>query len=242
MKLFMDSSTNYLYLALYENNEIATYVIFSIFLVCLIACAIDNYYAKMAKISNSKRLNGAQAAAKVLEYYGIYGVRIEPVSGKLSDHYDPRSNVIRLSHEVYSGTSIASVGIACHEAGHAAQHAQNYVPIKVRNAILPVANIGSTVGFYLAIFGYFLGFGPLIDIGVILFASVTVFQLVTLPIEFNASRRAISVIDETGMLDVDEVPKAKKVLFAAALTYVAALLVSIMSLLRLILKTRSRRN
>lgn len=217
-------------------------VVPAILIALLAEINVKRTYAKMAKINNGKHLSGAQAAAKVLEYYGIYDVRIEPVGGKLSDHYDPRSNVIRLSHEVYSGTSIASVGIACHEAGHAAQHAQNYIPIKVRNAILPVANIGSTVGFYLAILGYFIGFGPLIDIGIILFASVTVFQLVTLPIEFNASRRAISVIDETGMLDFDEVPKAKKVLFAAALTYVASLLVSIMSLLRLILRTRNRRN
>ena len=217
-------------------------VVPAILIALLAEINVKRTYARMAKINNGRHLSGAQAAAKVLEYYGIYDVRIEPVSGKLSDHYDPRSNVIRLSHEVYSGTSIASVGIACHEAGHAAQHAQNYIPIKVRNAILPVANIGSTVGFYLAILGYFIGFGPLIDIGIILFASVTVFQLVTLPIEFNASRRAISVIDETGMLDVDEVPKAKKVLFAAALTYVASLLVSIMSLLRLILRTRNRRN
>lgn len=217
-------------------------VVPAILIALLAEINVKRTYARMAKINNGRHLSGAQAAAKVLEYYGIYDVRIEPVSGKLSDHYDPRSNVIRLSHEVYSGTSIASVGIACHEAGHAAQHAQNYIPIKVRNAILPVANIGSTVGFYLAIFGYFIGFGPLIDIGIILFASVTVFQLVTLPIEFNASRRAISVIDETGMLDVDEAPKAKKVLFAAALTYVASLLVSIMSLLRLILRTRNRRN
>jgi Zn-dependent membrane protease YugP len=203
---------------------------------------VKKTYAVMAKIPNNKRLTGAQAAARVLEYYGIRDVRIEPVGGKLSDHYDPRTNIIRLSQEVFSGTSIASIGIACHEAGHAAQHAQNYVPIKVRNFILPVANIGSTVGFYLAIFGYFLGYGLLIDIGIILFASVTVFQLVTLPIEFNASRRAIAVIEETEMLVTDEVPKAKKVLFAAAMTYVAALLVSIMSLLRLILRTRNRRN
>lgn len=217
-------------------------VVPAILIALLAEINVKRTYAKMAKINNGKHLSGAQAAAKVLEYYGIYDVRIEPVGGKLSDHYDPRSNVIRLSHEVYSGTSIASVGIACHEAGHAAQHAQNYIPIKVRNAILPVANIGSSVGFYLAILGYFIGIGPLIDIGIILFASVTVFQLVTLPIEFNASRRAISVIDETGMLDVDEAPKAKKVLFAAALTYVASLLVSIMSLLRLILRTRNRRN
>ena len=203
---------------------------------------VKKTYATMAKIPNNKRLTGAQAAARVLEYYGVRDVRIEPVGGKLSDHYDPRSNVIRLSQEVFSGTSIASIGIACHEAGHAAQHAQNYVPIKVRNFILPVANIGSTVGFYLAILGYFLGYGILIDVGIVLFASVAAFQLVTLPIEFNASRRAIAVIEETEMLFTEEVPKAKKVLVAAAMTYVAALLVSIMSLLRLILRTRNRRN
>ena len=202
---------------------------------------VKKTYNNMAKIANRKRLTGAQAAAMVLQYYGINGVKIELGHGRLSDHYDPRSNIIRLSPEVFSGTSIASVGIACHEAGHAAQHAQNYIPIKVRNAILPVANIGSTLGFYLAIFGYFLGYGLLIDIGIILFASVTVFQLVTLPIEFNASRRAISVIDETGMLYSEEIPQAKKVLFAAAMTYVASLLVSVMSLLRLILRTRNRR-
>ena len=202
---------------------------------------VKKTYNNMARIANKKRLSGAQAAAMVLSHYGINNVRVELGHGKLSDHYDPRNNVIRLSPEVFSGTSIASVGIACHEAGHAAQHAQNYVPIKVRNAILPVANIGSTVGFYLAIFGYFLGYGLLINIGIILFASVTVFQLVTLPIEFNASRRAISVIDEKGLLYEDEIPLAKKVLSAAAMTYVASLLVSVMSLLRLILRTRNRR-
>ena len=202
---------------------------------------VKKTYSKMAQVANKKRLTGAQAAAMVLSGYGINNVRIELGHGKLSDHYDPRNNVIRLSPEVYSGASIAAVGIACHEAGHAAQHAQNYVPIKVRNAILPVANIRSTLGFYLAIFGYFLGFGLLIDIGIILFASVTVFQLVTLPIEFNASRRAISVIDEKGLLYEDEIPMARKVLTAAAMTYVASLLVSVMSLLRLILRTRNRR-
>lgn len=202
---------------------------------------VKKTYNNMARVANKKRLTGAQAAAMVLSHYGINNVRIEVGQGRLSDHYDPRSNIIRLSPEVFSGTSIAAVGIACHEAGHAAQHAQNYIPIKVRNAILPVANIGSTFGFYLAIFGYFLGYGLLINIGIILFASVTVFQLVTLPIEFNASRRAINVISEKGLLYEEEVPMAKKVLSAAAMTYVASLLVSVMSLLRLILRTRNRR-
>lgn len=203
---------------------------------------VKSTYSKMSKIDSRKGITGAEAAIRVLSYYGINNVRIETVRGRLSDHYDPRTNVIRLSPEVYSGRSIAAVGIACHEAGHAAQHAQNYVPIKVRNLILPVVNIGSSFGFFIAILGYFLGFGILIDVGIILFASVTVFQLVTLPIEFNASRRALNVITETGMLQDSETVKAKQVLSAAAMTYVAALLVSIMSLLRLILRTKNRRN
>ncbi|MBR2079096.1 MAG: zinc metallopeptidase [Clostridia bacterium] len=203
---------------------------------------VKSTYSKMSQMQNRKGISGAEAAQRVLAFYGINNVQIHQTQGKLSDHYDPRSNVIRLSPEVYSGRSIAAVGIACHEAGHAAQHAENYVPIKVRNLILPVANIGSSFGFFLAIIGYFLGFGLLIDIGIILFASVTVFQLVTLPIEFNASRRAISVINETGMLEDVERERAKQVLSAAAMTYVAALLVSIMSLLRLILRVRNRRD
>lgn len=211
-------------------------------IVSLIAqTKVKTTYSKYSKVANSKRITGAQAAYNVLRHYGINDVRIEQVSGKLSDHYDPRSNVIRLSPEVYSGASIASIGIACHEAGHAAQHAENYVPIKIRNAILPVANIGSSAGVFIAIMGYFLGFGILVDIGIILFAAVVAFQLVTLPIEFNASSKAIKVIDETGMLHTEEQTGAKKVLTAAAMTYVASLLVSIMSLIRLILRTNRRR-
>ena len=203
---------------------------------------VKGTYKRYSGILNSRELTGAAAAQKVLAFYGIYNVRIEQVSGKLTDHYDPRANVIRLSSGVYSGSSIAAVGVACHEAGHAAQHAQNYVPIKIRNAILPVANIGSSAGIYLAIIGYFLGFSILVNIGIVLFAFVVLFQLVTLPIEFNASSRAIKVIDETGLLDVEEQIGAKKMLAAAAMTYVASLLVSIMSLLRLILRFNSRRD
>ena len=203
---------------------------------------VKGTYKRYSGILNSRGLTGAAAAQKVLAFYGIYNVRIEQVSGKLTDHYDPRANVIRLSSGVYSGSSIAAVGVACHEAGHAAQHAQNYVPIKIRNAILPVANIGSSAGIYLAIIGYFLGYSILVNIGIVLFAFVVLFQLVTLPIEFNASSRAIKVIDETGLLDAEEQRGAKKMLAAAAMTYVASLLVSIMSLLRLILRFNSRRD
>ncbi len=202
--------------------------------------SVKSTYRRMSRVRNSRNITGADAAARVLSYYGINNVRIEPINGELSDHYDPRANVIRLSSKVFSGSSIAAVGIACHEAGHAAQHAENYSPIKVRNAILPFANIGSSAGIWLAIIGYFLSFGILVDIGIILFAAVVLFQLVTLPIEFNASSRAMMVINETGMLNTEEQRGTRKVLTAAAMTYVAALIVSIMSLLRLILRFRSR--
>ncbi len=203
---------------------------------------VKSTYKKYSGVSNAKNITGAYAAQAVLTHYGITDVRIERVAGTLSDHYDPRSKVIRLSEGVYSSNSIAAIGIACHEAGHAAQHAQNYVPIKVRNSLIPICNIGSTLGVPLAIFGYILGFEPLISIGLLLYAAITVFQLVTLPVEFNASKRALRVIDETNLLYDDESGGAKKVLTAAAMTYVAAMLVSLANLLRLILRFNRRRN
>lgn len=216
-------------------------VVPAIILSLIAQAKVKSTYQKMSKIQNAKHLTGAMAAHNVLKHYGISDVRIEQVSGNLTDHYDPKANVIRLSPSVYAGSSIAAVGIACHEAGHAAQHAESYAPISIRNAILPLANFGSSAGIMLAIVGYFLGFGLLVNIGIILFSCVVAFQLVTLPVEFNASSRAMKVIDETGMLYDDEQAKAKKVLTAAAMTYVAALLVSIASLLRLILRFDSRR-
>ncbi|MBQ7117683.1 MAG: zinc metallopeptidase [Clostridia bacterium] len=216
-------------------------VVPAIILSIIAQAKVKSTYNKYSRVSNAKRITGAQAAYNVLAHYGITDVKIECGHGRLSDHYDPRGNVIRLSPEVYSGASVASIGIACHEAGHAAQHAQNYVPIKVRNLILPVANFGSSAGVLIAVLGYFMGFGFLVDLGIILFAAVVIFQLVTLPIEFNASSRALRVIDETGMLHDEERNGAKKVLTAAAMTYVASLLVSLMSLIRLILRTNRRR-
>lgn len=163
-------------------------------------------------------------------------------SGKLSDHYDPRTNVIRLSEAVYSSTSIAAIGVACHEAGHAAQYANSYLPIKIRNAILPVCRIGSYAGIPLAFLGLILSFQPLVSIGLFLYAFIMLFQLATLPVELNASRRALSVIEETGLLrDEQELNGAKKVLRAAASTYVAALAVSLANLLRFIAMFNNRR-
>ena len=208
-------------------------------IISLIAQAkVKSTYAKMSRVLCSRGLTGAQAAANVLRYYGITDVRIEQVAGSLTDHYDPRSNVIRLSEGVYHANSVAAVGIACHEAGHAAQHAENYKPIAVRNAVLPVANIGSASGLWIALLGLAMNVRIMILIGIILYAFVAIFQLVTLPVEFNASSRALKVIEETNMLQGEEYQGAKKVLSAAAMTYVAALLVSIMSLLRVILRAR----
>ncbi|MDD6062473.1 MAG: zinc metallopeptidase, partial [Oscillospiraceae bacterium] len=203
---------------------------------------VKSTYSKMSRIRNSRNLTGAQAAARVLYEHGITNVRIERVAGTLSDHYDPRSNVIRLSEGVYDSASVAAVGVACHEAGHAVQHAQNYAPIKIRNAIIPVCNIGSTIGLPLAFIGLILDFGFLFWLGILLYGLVALFQFVTLPVEFNASRRALQAIESTGMLSGDEYKNARKVLTAAAMTYVAALAVSIANLLRLILRANNRRN
>ena len=192
-------------------------------------------------------ITGAEAARRVLDSKGLTNVRIERVSGNLTDHYDPRTNVIRLSDTVYSDTSEAAIGVACHEAGHAMQYAESYAPIKLRNAIIPVTNIGSKLSMPLILIGIFLSY--LSDyliifayVGIICFAFSTVFQLVTLPTEFNASRRALAAIDDCGILDSEERSGAKKVLSAAALTYVAALAVSIMQLLRLITLVNRRRD
>ena len=197
--------------------------------------AVKSAYKKMAKVYSSRGYTGAQAAAAVLRYYNISDVRIEKIGGTLSDHFDPRTNVISLSEDVYDSPSIASVGIACHEAGHAAQHALGYRPIVWRNSILPVCRIGSWAGIPLALAGYFLGFETLVWIGLLLYSAIMIFQLVTLPVEFDASRRAVQVIEETGMLQGEELSGAKKVLRSAAMTYVASLAVTMANLLRFIL-------
>ena len=199
---------------------------------------VKSTYKKFSKIDNSKRITGAYAAQAILTYYGISDVRIVQTSGQLTDHYDPKDKVIRLSDGVYNSTSVAAVGIACHEAGHAAQHAENYVPIKVRNSLVPVCKVGSTLGLPLAIAGYFFGFEPLIAIGLLLYSAITVFQLVTLPVEFNASRRAVAAIKERELLVEDELDGTKKVLSAAAMTYVASTIVALANLLRLVLRFR----
>ena len=189
-------------------------------------------------------ITGEQAARKILDENGLHDVRVERVSGNLTDHYDPRAKVIRLSDSVHSSTSVAAVGVAAHEAGHAVQHAVGYAPIKLRNTIVPIANIGSMAGPYLIIIGLLLSGAMsdvLLNLGVWFFSAAVLFQLVTLPVEFNASNRAIATLKNGMYLYEDEVPAVKKVLGAAAMTYVAAAAVSIANLLRFIMFIGGRR-
>jgi uncharacterized protein len=194
------------------------------------------------KVPNARGLTGAAAAHAVLASRGLAQVRIAQVQGTLSDHYDPRDEVLSLSTSTYGRTSVAAVGVAAHEAGHAIQHAEGYLPNRIRSALVPAANIGSMAGPYLAIFGILLNFGILINLGILLYAAAVVFYLVTLPVEFDASRRAIALIGENGLLSTDELDGAKKVLRAAAFTYVASALAALASLARLILLARGGRS
>lgn len=203
---------------------------------------VKSTFNKFSKVRNIRNVTGAYAAQAVLSYYGISDVRIERVSGKLTDHFDPKAKVIRLSEGVYDSTSVAAIGVACHEAGHAAQHAEGYTPIRIRNSIIPVCNIGSKLGIPIALIGLFMSAEPIIYIGLALYAGIFIFHLVTLPVEFNASRRAISVIDSTDLLYDDEIGGAKKVLSAAAMTYVASMLVALASFLRIALRILSMSN
>ena len=207
---------------------------------------VNSTFKKYQTQYSSRNITGAQAARYVLNQNGVNGVNIEQVAGELTDHYDPRANVIRLSTAVHGSTSTAAIGVACHEAGHAIQHATNYLPVKIRTAIVPITNIGSklatpliVVGLILSSFAYF--FSYIAYIGVACFALCAVFQLVTLPTEFNASKRALQCINSNNLLPGEELDGAKKVLSAAAMTYVAALAVSLTQLLRYVMILGRRR-
>lgn len=197
------------------------------------------------KIYSEKRtlkgITGADAAQNILRNAGVYDVKIEKIQGSLSDHFDPRTNVISLSENVYDSASVAAVGVAAHEAGHAIQYASAYAPIKLRSAIIPITNIGSKLSVPLILMGMLFGMTGLINIGIILFGTVVVFQLITLPVEFNASHRAVTILGESGLLTGDELSGSKKVLTAAALTYVGALALSLAQLIRLISISQRRR-
>ena len=203
---------------------------------------VNNNFSKYSQIETMRGMTGAQAAEYILRQNGIYDVQVRHISGHLSDNFNPKNKTVNLSDSVYSSTSIAAIGVAAHEAGHAVQHAVNYNPIRIREMIIPVTQIGSWLYLPILLIGVIFSSQGLVNAGILLFSTLAIFQLVTLPIEFNASRRALNVITETGMLEEIESERAKQVLSAAAMTYVAALLVSVMSLLRLILRTRNRRN
>ena len=202
--------------------------------------SVNTTFQKYAKVNSSRRLTGAEAAQRVLAANGVRGVRIERVSGNLTDHYDPKTNVIRLSDSVHSSTSVAAIGVAAHEAGHAVQYAQNYAPIKFRAAIIPITNLGSKLAMPLILAGVLLTFlgnfsYTLVYLGIAAFSLSLVFQLATLPVEFNASRRAMETIESSGLLTYEEQRGAKKTLKAAAMTYVAATAVALAQVVRLLI-------
>ena len=201
---------------------------------------VQSTYKKYAKVMSKSGLTAHEVTRRILDKAGLTNVGIEHVNGTLTDHFDPTKNVIRLSDSVYGDASVASLGVAAHEAGHAVQYAVGYTPIKLRNTVLPAANIGSRLSVPLILLGIIFSIRPLITFGILLFSLVLLFQLITLPVEFDASRRALKVLGETNILDSEELSGSKKVLSAAAMTYVAAALLSAMQLLRLVLISRRR--
>ena len=201
---------------------------------------VNSTFNKYSKQRTYSGMTGYEAARRILAANGLHNVQVEHVSGNLTDHYDPKTNVIRLSDSVFSSASVAAVGVAAHEAGHAVQYAQNYAPIKLRSAIIPVTQIGSQLSIPLVLIGFLMGMDPLVNIGLLLFATVAFFQLVTLPVEFNASRRAVTALEMSGSIGDEELKGVRKVLSAAAMTYVAALAVAVANLLRLVLRFGNR--
>ena len=225
----------------YFFSNIYSYLIFILpaLLLSLYAQAkVKGTYAKYGKMYNKKGLTGAMAARMILDQNGLQHVKIEHIAGNLTDHFDPRTNVVRLSDSVYGSGSVAAVGVAAHECGHAVQYAQSYTPMKIRGAIITITNIGSTLSIPLFFLGLLFSIPSLVLVGIGLFAMVAVFQLVTLPVEFNASSRALKTLEASNYLSLEELGGAKRVLSAAAMTYVAALIMSIAQLLRLIFIAR----
>lgn len=202
---------------------------------------VKSSFNKYSKIANRRGMTGADAAYRLLMLNGITDVKIKRIPGTLTDHYDPKKKEICLSEDVFNSRSVAAIGVACHEAGHACQHAQEYGALKIRNAVIPVTRIGSYLGIPLALIGMFLYSDPIIYAGLILYGAVVLFQLITLPVEFNASKRALQTIEGNGFLEGEELSGARKVLTAAALTYVAALASALATLLRILLIINRRK-
>lgn len=219
-------------------------VLIGVVLSLLASAKVKSTYARYSQVRSMSGITGAEAARRILNSQGIYDVTIEHVSGNLTDHYDPSTKTLRLSDAVYGSASVAAIGVAAHECGHAVQHDVNYSPLAIRGALVPVANIGANIAWPLIIIGLFISnSGPSIicQIGILLFCAAVLFQLVTLPVEFNASSRAVKLLDQTGILSGEELGSTKKVLGAAALTYVAAAATMILQLLRLLIIVGGRR-
>ena len=221
-----------------------TYILLIIGMLLSLAASakLKSTFAKYRRIRSASGLTGAEAAARILRAAGITDVQIRAIPGSLTDHYDPRTKTVSLSQDIYGQTSLAAVGVVAHECGHAIQHAVHYAPLEMRSAIVPVANLGSSLSWPLFLIGLLAGIRPLTTAGIVLFSLAVLFQLVTLPVELNASSRALRMLEGTGILGVSEVKGARKVLTAAALTYVAALAASILQLLRLLILAGGRRN
>lgn len=203
---------------------------------------VNNTFNRYSRVANRRGLTGADVARYILDINGLRDVDVQHVRGQLTDHYDPSRKVVRLSSPVYSSTSVAALGVAAHETGHAIQHKTGYGPLALRTNLVPLAGIGSSMGPYLAIFGLIFNLPLLVNIGIILFTLAVAFYIITLPVEFNASKRAISILESSGMLTVDEIEPAKKVLQAAAMTYVASATVAMANLLRLLFLANRRRD
>lgn len=226
----------------YFSYYLTGFIMIPVFIFALICQSkVKSAFNKYSKVASRRGMTGADAAYQLLRLNGITDVRIKRIGGTLTDYYDPKNKEICLSDDVFSSRSVAAIGVACHEAGHACQHAQGYAALKIRNAVIPLTRIGSTLGIPLALIGMFLYSDPLIYAGLILYSAVALFQLITLPVEFNASKRALQTIDANGFLEGEEYVGAKKVLTAAALTYVAALVSALATLLRLVLVMNRRK-
>lgn len=227
---------------LYYDSYYLILVLPALLIAMLAQVKVKTTFRRYAAFYSSRGRTAAQVVRQILDDNALTSVQIEHVRGELTDHYDPRANVIRLSDSVYNSTSVASIGVAAHEAGHAVQHAVGYMPIRLRNAVLPVANIGSNLAMPIIVIGLLFSYQPLVSVGILLFSALVLFQLVTLPVEFNASRRALATLRNSHMLEGEELSGAKRVLTAAAMTYVSSALVSAMQLLRLVLLSNRRRD
>lgn len=232
--------TGYMYPYYFDWTYIL--IIIGMVLALMAQAKVKSTFSRFAKVYSKRGITAAEAAGMILRSNGIYDVNIEHVPGNLTDHYDSRDKTLRLSDSTYNSTSVAAIGVAAHECGHAIQHAEHYAPLNIRSALVPVANIGANISWPLILIGVLFSWNPvLINLGIIMFCAAVAFQLVTLPVEYNASNRAISIIESQGILYGEEVGQARKVLSAAALTYLAAAAASILQLLRLVILFGGRR-